>query len=180
MRSMVFSMFASMSSDRSTNTGIIPHCRLRAILVPLSFVKPNIGGFGRLRERRDAICPFLVYTKIASTPMLLAADKTSSAFCPYNPIADSPDNISASAYCRTASETSATCHMKQIVHTTASLWTLCFESKGICARGISTPRSPLAIIIPSEASTISSIFLKDSKLSILAKVLIELGIKAGK
>lgn len=70
--STVFLTFPSMSSERSVRRGVTPHCKLRAICVLLSFVKANIGGFGRLRERRDAIFPCLVYTNIASTPRLSA------------------------------------------------------------------------------------------------------------
>lgn len=48
---------------------------------------------------------------------------------------------------------------------------------GICSSGISTPRSPRATMIPSEATTISSSFWRDSKFSIFAKTLIDLKIK---
>lgn len=69
-------MLASISSERSTRSGVTPQRRLRAILVLLSFVNANMGGFGRFREITDAICPCLVYTKIASSPKLFAATET--------------------------------------------------------------------------------------------------------
>lgn len=75
MRWMVLEMLDSISSDRSTRTGITPHCKFRAIRVLSSFVKANMGGFGLLRDKRDAMCPCLVYTKIASTARLLAAQR---------------------------------------------------------------------------------------------------------
>lgn len=65
-------MSTSMSSVRSTNSGMTPHCRFRAMRVLSSFVNANMGEFGRLRESRDAMCPCFVYTKIASTPRLSA------------------------------------------------------------------------------------------------------------
>lgn len=75
MRSMVLEILDSMSSDRSTRSGVTPHCKFKAIRVLSSFVKANMGGFGLLRDRSDAMCPCLVYTKIASTARLLAAQE---------------------------------------------------------------------------------------------------------
>lgn len=75
IRSMVFEMLASISSDKSTRTGITPHCKFKAIRALLLFVNANMGEYGRLRDRSDAICPCFVYTKIASTPRLLAAEQ---------------------------------------------------------------------------------------------------------
>jgi len=48
--------------------------------------------------------------------LLLVISKTAKALRPYDPIADSPDNIKASAYCRTASETSATYYIKANIY----------------------------------------------------------------
>lgn len=81
MRSMVFDTLASMSSNKSTRRGITPHCKFKAIRVLSSFVNANMGGYGRLRDRRDAICPCFVYTKMASTPRLLAAAKKPKHLC---------------------------------------------------------------------------------------------------
>jgi len=50
-----------------------------------------------------------------------------------------------------------------------SSWTV-----GISSSGTSTPRSPRATMIPSDASTISSNFWRDSKVSIFASTLIDL------
>nr|KYP75245.1 hypothetical protein KK1_007951 [Cajanus cajan] len=66
-------MLDSASSDKSTRRGTTPHCKFRAMRVLSSLVKAKIGGFGRLRDRSDAMCPCFVYTKMASTPRLLAA-----------------------------------------------------------------------------------------------------------
>lgn len=60
IRSMVFDMLDSMSSDKSVRMGITPHCKVKAIRASLSSVKANMGGFGRLRERSDAISPCFV------------------------------------------------------------------------------------------------------------------------
>lgn len=49
----------------------------------------------------------------------------------------------------------------------------CME--GTCSRGICAPKSPLAIIIPSDAQIISSRFFKASMLSIFAMTPISLG-----
>lgn len=53
--------------------GNTPHCRFKAILVLSLSVSANTGGLGRLRDRRDAMSPCLVSTKMASTESLLAA-----------------------------------------------------------------------------------------------------------
>lgn len=55
--SIPLEMFASTSSERSMRRGNTPHCRFKAILVLSSSVNANIGGLGRFRDRRDAICP---------------------------------------------------------------------------------------------------------------------------
>lgn len=194
--SMAVEILASISSLKSTRSGVTPHCKFRDILVLSELVNANIGGFGRFRDNNDAMWPCFVYTKMASTARLLAAPKkkkkstqfvtyrarqrkrmvqillrhsnkrvwrkkakvpistaelhicsamrsgnetpswhcsrsrcwfssrlhdsirllvicrTARAFGPCNPIADSPDSIKASAYCRTASEMSATCLKK--------------------------------------------------------------------
>lgn len=70
-----FEMLDSASSDKSTRRGTTPHRRFRAIRVLSSSVKAKMGGFGRLRDRSDAMCPCFVYTKMASTPRLLAAEQ---------------------------------------------------------------------------------------------------------
>ena len=63
----------SMSSEKLRRNGISPHCRFKRLLTEVVFVKAKIGQSGRHRETRDAMCPFFVYTKTASTPRLLAA-----------------------------------------------------------------------------------------------------------
>ena len=55
MRSMVFVMLASVSSDNSTRRGVTPHCRFILIRVLWLSVKANMGEFGRLRDKSDAI-----------------------------------------------------------------------------------------------------------------------------
>ena len=70
-----FEMLDSASSDKSTRRGTTPHCKVRAMRVLSSLVKAKMGGFGRLRDRSDAMCPYFVYTKMASTPRLLAAEQ---------------------------------------------------------------------------------------------------------
>lgn len=64
----------SISSEKLNRNGIIPHCRLSRRLIDGSVVKANIGQSGRQRDKRDAICPDFVYTKIASTSKLLAVN----------------------------------------------------------------------------------------------------------
>ena len=163
-------------------------------------------------------------SRLHSSILLLAIRKTQSAFCPYEPIADSPDSIKASAYCRTASETSATLlHESNIkpsdgcqqvgeelldlsffaesdysstsarvgvgystidsrsweatitgLFSCLQTWVIFAWTTGICSSGISTPRSPRATMIPSEASMISSKCWSDSKLSIFARTPIDL------
>ena len=75
IRSKVFEMLASISSDKSTRSGITPHYKFKAIRALLSLVNANIGGQGRLRDKSDAISPCFVYTKMASTPRLLDAEE---------------------------------------------------------------------------------------------------------
>ncbi|MFS8015052.1 hypothetical protein Hanom_Chr15g01351841 [Helianthus anomalus] len=62
-----------MSSENPSRNGIKPHCRFRRLLTETSSVKAKMGQSGRLRDSRDAISPFFVYTKRASTSKLLAA-----------------------------------------------------------------------------------------------------------
>lgn len=75
IRSMVFVMLASTSSDNSARIGVTPHCRFILIRVLLLSVKANMGELGRMRDKSDAIWPCFVYTKMASTPRLLAAEQ---------------------------------------------------------------------------------------------------------
>ena len=56
-------------------------------------------------------------SRLHSSIRVLAICNTVIAFRPYGPIADSPDNIRASAHCRTASETSATFFANENVST---------------------------------------------------------------
>ena len=60
IKSMVFEMLASTSSDKSTRRGITPHCKFRALRVLSLSVNANMGGFGRLRDSSDAMCPCFV------------------------------------------------------------------------------------------------------------------------
>mmetsp|Transcript_34010 Transcript_34010/g.56314 ORF Transcript_34010/g.56314 Transcript_34010/m.56314 type:complete len:215 (+) Transcript_34010:424-1068(+) len=104
----------------------------------------------------------------------------------YLPLADSPDSMTASACSRTALVTSATsarvgrglaCMLSSIwVATTTGLprathkATISFCQVTTCSMGISTPRSPLATIIPSDSATISSRLSRASVDSILEMI----------
>lgn len=63
----------SMSPEKSRRNGIKPHCRFSRCRMDLVSVKAKIGQSGLDLDKREAMYPRLVYTKIASTPSLLAA-----------------------------------------------------------------------------------------------------------
>lgn len=110
--------------------------------------------------------------------------RTANAFSGYWPMADSPESISASARCLTASETSATSALVGVGYSIidSSSWeatmtglfnclqtcTIVCWAAGTCSSGIWAPKSPLATIAPSDAWMISSKFFKESILSIFA------------
>ena len=50
----------STSSEKSRRKGIKPHCRFRYLRMDVVGVNAKIGQSGRLRERRDAVCPVFV------------------------------------------------------------------------------------------------------------------------
>ena len=60
IRLMVFEMLASMSSDKSTRREVTPHCKFRALRVLSLLVNAKMGGFGRLRDSSEAMCPCFV------------------------------------------------------------------------------------------------------------------------
>lgn len=80
----------------------VPICAAELQICSAIWSGKDDPNWGRWRE----LCRFS--SRHHSSILLLVILNTERAFCANGPIADSPDNIRASAYCRTASETSAT------------------------------------------------------------------------